>query len=401
MNTETKKNGVKKVRCASALLGGLLAIGLLGGCEDEGAVQVKGGAEPETTPAPSASQASTAPSVTVKDNPNQSVYSGLKLEKIDEMQHTLGGIWLDDNHIVVRKPDPNAEKVWIGETQMQPYSLYIRDLTAGEDELLHGGDGKSWGAPLLSPDGKTLFLINDSGLDGIPYLLDMDSRKLTRIKGAAGGESVSSLDAGWLDREHVVYAKQGDAGLYMADLAGTETRIAQADGKMILAGSLKAASDGRIYYGLSDTDWGMYVYDRQTGIHSLIGSPITALVPSPDDTRLAVVRRVGDAKEELQLAEPGGKEIKTLAEDKGFFGMGWSPDGKSLAYTIYSGGGSDKAGFYIADASTGESFLLSPDLADAGDQMKWSPSGNKIMATKSERVNGKLDSTTTIVTVSW
>ncbi|MDO3411835.1 hypothetical protein QWJ34_18885 [Saccharibacillus sp. CPCC 101409] len=396
----------RKLRAAPLLLGGALTMALLGGCGGEETVRVKSGSGAETaaesSPASGASDASGGQSaaVTVKDNPNESVYSGLKLEKIDELDETLGDTWLDDSRIVIRKPDPDAEKVWIGETQMQPYSLYIRDLSTGEDELLYGGDGRNWGVPLLSPDGKHLFMINDNGMSGAAYIMEMDSRERTRVE--SGGENVSSLDAGWLDNEHVVYAKEGDGGLYQTDLSGQETKLTQASqDEIVMAGSMKAASDGRIYYGLSNTEWGMFVYDKQQDRNSEVGSPITSLAPSPDDTQLAVVKIVGDTKEELLLTEPGGKEIKTLAEGKGFFGSGWSPDGKRLAYIVTSNGNSGKNGFYIADADTGESFLLSPDLADAGGEMKWNPSGTKIMVTKSEWVTGKLEAKTTIVTVSW
>jgi len=394
---DPSESGIPQSRRRLILLGSVLAVALIGGCAGEEQVQVKGGADLETA----AAQGAAKPSVTVKSNPNPSVYSGLKLEKIDELEHTLGGIWLDDTHIIVQKPDPEAEPVWIGETKMPPYSLYIRDLDSGEEELLHGGDGLSWGAPLLSPDGGHLFMLNDSGNSGIPYLLEMKSRKLTKIAAPDGKEYVSSQDAGWLGSDHIVYAKEGEPDIYGADLSGTETRIADTDGKRVMMHSLQAASDGRIYYGLADTDWGMYAYDPASKSASPIGSPFPSLVPSPDGTQLAVVKRIGDTQEELLLTDPSGKEIKKLADGKGFFGTGWSPDGKRLAYTVTASREAGRDGFYIADAGTGQSFLLSPDLADAGDRMKWSPSGTKIMVTKSERLNGELVSTTTVITVSW
>ncbi|CAM3473669.1 MULTISPECIES: TolB family protein [Saccharibacillus] len=401
----------KTMRRAPVLLGILLALFAVGGCAGEEKVQVQGGAamQPAASSSPagaaqsSAEKPSASPSVTVRPNPNESVYSGLKLEKIDELEETLGGIWLGDGRILIQKPDPEAEPVWIGETQMPPYSLYIRDLGTGEEELLHGGDGKSWGAPLLSPDGKHLFLLDDSGVSGIPYLLDMESRKLTRIDTGTSGEYASSLDAGWLDNAHVAYAKEHNGGLYQSDLSGQETLLHEESGRTVLLNSLETAAggDGRVYYGLSDTDWGMYVYDTAQSKRSEIGTSIPSLVPSPDDTQLAVIKRIDDTREQLLLTDPSGKEIKTLAEGKGFFGIGWSPDGKRLAYTVTSGRDTGKNGFYIADSATGQSFLLSPDLADAGDRMRWSPSGTKIMVTKSERLSGKLVSTTTIITVSW
>ncbi|MEH7005218.1 hypothetical protein V7023_27015, partial [Priestia megaterium] len=61
------------------------------------------------------------------------------------------------------------------------------------------------------------------------------------------------------------------------------------------------------------------------------------------------------------------------------FGVSWSPDGSKLAYNFISEKEGDK-GIFIADGLTGDVTHLNVNLDYAADQLAWSQSGNKLVA---------------------
>jgi WD40 repeat protein/tRNA A-37 threonylcarbamoyl transferase component Bud32 len=130
------------------------------------------------------------------------------------------------------------------------------------------------------------------------------------------------------------------------------------DGKTLLA-----ACDG-LHLFAWDTDNGQLVRDVRLNVPAA-----TPIAFSPDAKRLAAVGQ--DASGVLVLDAETGKELRKLAEGKGFVPSGaWSPDGKHYACAAADG-------VHVWNAETGQETFHYKDGSD-GAHLCWSPDGRAL-----------------------
>lgn len=309
-------------------------------------------------------------SVTVIDNQAESVYAQpVKLEQIDRLEGVRGMDWLSEEELVVGGPDPEP-----AEGREQPWQhLYIRNLATDQDTPLVTGE-RNVGAALLSPNKRHLFFKELFEATGIPYLLDLQTMQEVR----AGEGEISGDEGEWAGNEHVVYSLFPASGdIVFAGLDGRqETVVRHAEGGYTHG----AVQGGRIIYYLAGDR--LVSHDLDSGENGEGIDGVEWIVPSPDGKRLAVVRLTGEAERSLLLCDAAGNELSTLAVGTQIFGANWSPDGTRLAYTVSSDDGSLK-GLFIAEAESGDHTQIGLDIDHVSDKLRWSPSGQKLLAATS------------------
>jgi Tol biopolymer transport system component len=124
-------------------------------------------------------------------------------------------------------------------------------------------------------------------------------------------------------------------------------------------------------------------------------------VISPDESRLAFVRRNAESKETaLILTDIAGKNERALAirqSESGFTngGVSWSPDGKSLSATVFQQEHNESSvQVAVVDAETGEQRTISHENWISAGQTIWLKDGSGILAVaygaKSPSLNDEL-----------
>lgn len=379
---------VKGIAAAAAVLA------LLAGCASPSSPS----GETVVMPDPSGSQTGSstqaaAPSITVKDNTNASVYADLKLEDIQQIEGVRGQDWLSEDAVVVNRQNDAGEPTEFSDGEILPQGLYVHTLAGGKEKTIIADD-TNWGGAKLSPDKKHLFYQEIFEMTGVGYIMDLETGESVQI---ADGREIL-IDGAWLDDDHFVYGNI-EGQLFQTDLSGKSEQLLDLADAGQRASGIQTVGDIVYYTGLNEQE--LFAYHTSTKELERFGSGILWAIPAPDGSQLALVKRTGETEMTLMLTDLAGNEKKTLATGTQVFGTSWSPDGKRLAYTVTSADDGSKDGFYISDVNTGEAFMISSDLADAGDAMKWSPSGTKIMVNKMDRKNGELLAQSSIITVSW
>ncbi|MCQ4085348.1 hypothetical protein [Saccharibacillus sp. JS10] len=374
----------KRIAAATILI-------LLAGCSSpsEGTVVVSNAsnAQNQEQTSPSASN------ITVTENTNESVYADLKLDDIQQIKGVRGQDWLSEKQVIVNRQEANGEPIEFSDGQTLPQGLYIHNIADGkETEIV--ADNTLWGGAKLSPDKKHLFYLEVFEMTGIGHIMDLETGKSVQI---AGGKEIL-IDGAWLDNEHLVYGNI-EGQLFQSDLSGKSQQLLDLADAGKRANGIQAVGDTIYYTGLNEQE--VFAYDTSTKNLDRFGKNIEWVIPAPDGSQLALVKRDEQNERTLMLTDLAGNEKKTLTRATQIFGTSWSPDGKRLAYTVTSPTDKGQDGFYISDATTGEAFMISSDLADAGDIMKWSPSGTEIMVNKVSRTGGSYSTEASIITVSW
>lgn len=382
-----KRRGVSRVKSMAAAAA---VLALLAGCA----------ASEETVAVPDASNTQTddsdqtaAPDITVTTNTNASVYADLKLEDIQQIDGVRGQDWLSEDEVVVNRQNDAGEPTEFSDGEIVPQGLYVHTLAGGKEKTIVADD-TNWGGAKLSPDKKHLFYQEIFEMTGVGYIMDLETGESVQI---ADGREIL-IDGAWLDDKHFVYGNI-EGQLFRTDLAGKSEQLLDLADAGQRASGIQTVGDTVYYTGLNEQE--LFAYHTSTKQLERFGSGILWAIPAPDGSQLALVKRTGKTEMTLMLTDLAGNEKKTLATGTQVFGTSWSPDGKRLAYTVTSADDGSKDGFYISDVNTGEAFMISSDLADAGDAMKWSPSGTKIMVNKVDRKNGEMLAQSSIITVSW
>lgn len=339
------------------------------------------------------SNPATTSDITVKDNTNASVYADLKLEDIQQIEGVRGQDWLSEDEVVVNRQNDAGEPTEFSDGEILPQGLYVHTLADGKEKTIIA-DNTNWGGAKLSPDKKHLFYQEIFEMTGVGYIMDLETGESVQI---ADGREIL-IDGAWLDNDLFVYGNI-EGQLFQTDLSGKSEQLLDLADAGQRASGIETVGDIVYYTGLNEQE--LFAYHTSTKELERFGSGILWAIPAPDGSQLALVKRTGQTEMTLMLTDLAGNEKKTLATGTQVFGTSWSPDGKRLAYTVTSADDGSKDGFYISDVNTGEAFMISSDLADAGDAMKWSPSGTKIMVNKVDRKNGEMLAQSSIITVSW
>ncbi len=102
----------------------------------------------------------------------------------------------------------------------------------------------------------------------------------------------------------------------------------------------------------------------------------------------------------LVLCDSEGNEQTELASGQQVFGTSWSPDGSKLAYSLTAENpADDQNGVFITELESGEQTQLLGDI-EIADQLRWSPSGKKLLASASVLKDNKYEFTTYVIRLS-
>jgi Tol biopolymer transport system component len=274
---------------------------------------------------------------------------------------------------------------WMGVDVHPSGDRFVFDLLGDLFELPIGGggavrltSGSSWDTEArYAPDGRSIVFTSDRGGGIDLWLIDADGarpRPLTAQTDSRPRDAAWSPDGEFLAarRRFTDTSSIGVWELWLHDRLG-------GDGVRVTSRETQAASepafspDGRFVYYSSRAPryaynndpnkgiWQIWRYDRITGQNRPITGEHGGLVrptPSPDGSRLAVVRRVR-ARTMLQLLDLATGALSSTGveldpDDQEGFGvngnyprMDWLPDGRHLV--AFAGGG-----FRLIDVETGE-----------------------------------------------
>ena len=277
-----------------------------------------------------------------------------------------------------------AEGTWMGVDLHPDGDRFVFDLLGDVYEVaVDGGaatrltSGPTWDTEArYSPDGARIVFSSDRGGNLALWLMDTDG---SRPRAVAESDDHRSSDAAWSPdgqylvarRRHTDTSSIGTWELWLHDrLGGDGVQITSKDSQ---AGSEPAFSpDGRfVYYSArapryaynrdpNQGIWQVWRYDRSTGQNRPITGEHGGVVrptPSPDGSRLAVVRRrQGQTRLEILDLETGALRptgVLLDPDDQEGFGvhgnyprMDWFEDGRHLL--VFAEGG-----FWKVDTETG------------------------------------------------
>jgi DNA-binding winged helix-turn-helix (wHTH) protein/Tol biopolymer transport system component len=207
----------------------------------------------------------------------------------------------------------------------------------------------------------------------------------------------------------LVQVKNGVQSLYLRqiDNGNTAELVPRINGKFI--GAVFSPRDEQIYYSVNENlepnkpaSSTLYKVSVLGGASQEILHNIdSAVAISPDENRLAFVRRNPESKETaLIITDIEGKNERSLAireAENGFTngGVSWSPDGKSLSATVFQRDDS-RATVQVAvvNAESGEQKIISNENWISAGQTVWLKDGSGILAVaygaKSPSLNDEL-----------
>ncbi|WP_246317085.1 TolB family protein [Paenibacillus agri] len=326
--------------------------------------------------------------VTVMDNTTDSVYTKLKLDSIDKFEGIRGMDWLGENELAVDKENRKLTPEMIEGQERYPHNLYIRNLASGQDQPLKEGK-ESLGNAIVSPDNKYIFYKEVYEATGIGYLMNLGTRETVQL----GKDEFMASEGEWADSGHVIYPDmKGD--IIKADVQGKSEVVLETGAGIIH----NVVQSGSIIYYVAHEDSQLFAYDTETKKSKMIKKNVMWVIPSPDGSRLAIVKREGPGEMKLVLCDPAGNEQSVIDSGMQIFGANWSPDGSKLAYNVSSDNGNVNR-LFITEVETGEQTPISDEM-QASDKLRWSPSGKKLLVSTSVLKDNKYQFVTYVITLS-
>ncbi|GGF66011.1 hypothetical protein GCM10010912_08830 [Paenibacillus albidus] len=310
--------------------------------------------------------------ITVMDNQAESVYTRLKLERIDKLEGVRGMDWASEDSIVVSQENKAIPaEIWDGQKHY-PQNLYLYDLSSGQQTPLKEGKDNLGGA-LLSPDKTYVFYKAGYESSGIGYIMNLATGDTVKT-----GEGEIAMGEGtWSDNTHVLYSEFPPVAgkVVRVDAYGKSEPAMQTEAKYVA----NVIQSGTKIYFTAEEDSRLIAYDTQTKTSEVLGTGVMWVIPSPDGSRLAVQKRVAPGKVTLFVTDGAGNELSTVYSGFQIFGTNWSPDGSKLAYSTSSENGNENR-LFITEVETNEQTPISDEM-QASDQLRWSPSGKKLLGT--------------------
>jgi TolB protein len=315
--------------------------------------------------------------ITVIDNPEKTKYEESIVDALVRLDDVRGMDWLDEEEIIVDRENRDFGTPEKAEgIEWYPHNIYVHSLVSGvQTPLLKANEFQGYAQ--VNPDRtkifyKTFFLQANTGKG---YLYDIPSHK---------AQSFTDIDAmdvqngRWVDNESVVYATI-DGKIYLASMGNSKPRLLL-DSQILFVTNL-AYMNGRLYYSPLEGD--LHIKESKKKPQTSSVSNVVWMVPSPDEQRLAIVRRIKSGGMELLVTDLKGKILFAVAQDSQIFGTAWSPDGNKLAYAGITPNGTAR-GIYVADATTGLSVPLTVDVKFIADPLRWSPTGTRLMVSSTQ-----------------
>ncbi|MNN17310.1 translocation protein TolB [compost metagenome] len=328
--------------------------------------------------------------ITVMDNTSESVYTKLKLEGIDKVEGVRGMDWVSEDVIAVDKENRNLTPQMIEGTERYPHNLYLHNLSSGEETALQEGD-KNYGSAQLSPDKKHILYKEAEDVVGLGYIMNLGTGASVKVD-----EAPFRLEEGeWTDDGHVIFPSM-DGTVYRADVQGVKETVMKPGEAYVH----EVGQSGNIIYYVTGEDMQLSAYDTETKQTKVLKKSVAWVIPSPDGSKLAIVKRTKPGEMVLVLCDSEGNEQSELASGQQVFGTSWSPDGSKLAYSLIAENpADDQNGVFITTLETGEQTPLLGDI-EIADQLRWSPSGKKLLASSAVLKDNAFQITTYVIRLS-
>ncbi|QSF47574.1 PD40 domain-containing protein [Paenibacillus tianjinensis] len=328
--------------------------------------------------------------ITVMDNTSESVYTKLKLAGIDKVEGVRGMDWVNEDVIAVDKENRNLAPQRIEGTERYPHNLYLHTLSSGEETPLVEGD-KNYGAVQLSPDKKYLLYKEAEDVVGLGYIMNLATGASVKVDEAP----FRMEEGGWADDGHVIYPSM-DGTVYSVDVQGNKETVVKPGEPYVH----ELGQSGNIIYYVTGEEMQLNAYDTETKQSKALKKNVVWAIPSPDGSKLAIVKRTQPGEMVLVLCDSEGNEQSELASGQQVFGTSWSPDGSKLAYSLIAeNAADDQNGVFITTLETGEQTPLLGDI-EIADQLRWSPSGKKLLASSAVLKDNAYQITTYVIRLS-
>lgn len=311
--------------------------------------------------------------IVVIDEKQKTSNNEIALDKIVELQGVRVLDWIDEDTILIMKDNENMPKLQVEGGLVYPKNFYEFDINTKEERLIAESE-VNMVSGVMSPDKKHIFYKEGVEETMTGYILNRETGKKTKITGAA---EIMFYEGRWVDNDTVIFASFPDSGIFTADVNGKKTEI-PVDEKGMLNNAAKLGSN--IYY--TTIDGKLYVQDQDMGgkDKKQLGDNVIWLIPSPDMTQFAMVKRTGETEVTLYITDLNGKEIKTLAKATQIFGANWSPDGSAIVYSTMDMDNSS-GGIFVADSEGEKIVQMTTEFEYVADPLRWSPSGKQISFT--------------------
>ncbi|MCD9023991.1 hypothetical protein [Cohnella silvisoli] len=314
--------------------------------------------------------------ITVKDNPEKTTYDETAVDDLVRLDDVRGMDWLSEDAIIVDRENTTFPPEEAEGAKWYPHNLYTRSLLTNEQTPLYP-ENRNQGFAQVSPDRSKLFYktFDLTSNTGQGYLMDLTTRHTAAF---TDKDAMDIQNGRWVDNNSVVYATI-DGTIYLANAENTVPRKLLETGIPFV--SNVAYMNDQLYYTTLKGTVLSQELDKKPLKTSL--NNVQWIIPSPDEQRLAIVRRIKSGEVELLITDLQGTTLHAVAQDSQIYGSAWSPDGTRLAYASYAPNGTVR-GIYVADTSTGLSTPLSVDIKFIGDPLHWSPTGTRLMITATE-----------------
>lgn len=307
--------------------------------------------------------------ITVITDKQEPVAEPIEVERIDKLDGIRGMDWLSDTEIVETRENKDRPLISIEGEKKAPLNLFAYDLATGKDRLLvQDEDNKQATFAVLSQSRTYMFYIMNIEEDTYSYIMNLQTGEKKQVTDAL----VPLQDGTWDGDDTIVFA--GLPGQVFAAHPNRDTeKLLSVSGNARFPVLFK----GLLYY--TDEKLNAKVYSPKDGTTTTLAEKVEQIFPSPDGTRLALVKMTGDTERTLVITDLKGNVLQTLSKGTQIFGTAWSPDGSKLAYNLINEGDNGTKGIIVADAATGKTTFAAIDVPYAGN-LKWNPSGDKFVA---------------------
>ncbi|MGR6338975.1 TolB family protein [Priestia megaterium] len=291
----------------------------------------------------------------------------IEVKDVQDINGVRAFQFLNENTMIVSKENKQFRSHDFGPKEVYAQNLATYNLKNKSTFVLHPNNEIQHAAK-LSPNGEYLFYKVAKGEDPFGYIMNLQTKKTVKIKNVLLYPSSGE----WLNNSEVMFITM-EGKLSKANVKGEVEPLLHRDDRILDA----VKGIGGIYY-IGVNNQLFFLHNEQTDPEK-IRDNVVSIIPSPNGKQLALVQQKDAQTRTLSITDLKGSEAFQLALSTQIFGVSWSPDGSKLAYNFISEKEGDK-GIFIADGLTGDVTHLNVNLDYAADQLDWSQSGNKLVA---------------------
>jgi len=309
--------------------------------------------------------------IVVIDDKNNVAQSEIALGKILSFEDIRVLDWISEDVILVMKENKNMPQFQGESSMVYPKNFYEFNIKTKEEKLVAESE-LNMSNGILSPDKKHIFYKEgiEESLTG--FIFNRETGKKIQV---TERDSISSYEGQWLDNNNVILSSYSEGRILQVDVDGNRTELGR-PAERLISSTMRIGNS--IYYTTMDERF--FIQDLDGNNRRLVMKNVVWIIPSPDRTKFAMVKRTAQTERTLYITDLEGKELLKLSKATQIYGVNWSPDQSKLAY-ITMEPDTNSGGLFVADAERGNVTQLSVDIKDAADPLRWSPSGKQVSIT--------------------